>query len=105
MQELIDRFLEDAPRRLGVLQEAAGRGDVDGVVRAAHGLRGSAGVLGATAVAEICTTLEERGRDGSVEGAGDLLAALESEMGRVTAALEEERERSTGPRRAAARRA
>jgi HPt (histidine-containing phosphotransfer) domain-containing protein len=56
--ELIDLYLEDAPRRLAVMSEALG--NVDGVLlaRAAHALKGSSATLGAGQVAETCAELE-----------------------------------------------
>jgi HPt (histidine-containing phosphotransfer) domain-containing protein len=57
--ELIDLYLEDAPRRLSAMQEAAAHRDWQSVKREAHSLRGSSGSVGAVQVAQACVEIEE----------------------------------------------
>src|SRR5439155_13293065 len=66
---LIGKFMQEAPARLATLRDAVGRADAEVVVKAAHALKGSAGVLGAAAMAAACKDVEELGRSGSVAGA------------------------------------
>ncbi len=45
--ELIDLYLDDAPRRIVAMNEAFSRDDMKGLKQSAHSLRGSSGTLGA----------------------------------------------------------
>jgi len=56
--ELIDLYLDDAPRRVAALRESVARRDLPGVKREVHSLKGSSGNLGALRVAQICQELE-----------------------------------------------
>ncbi len=96
---LIDKFLEgESPTRLAALHEAVLRADAGMLVKAAHGLRGSAAVIGASPLAALCAQVEERGRAGSVEGTASLLARIEDEFQRVRKALTAER-KAPAPKR------
>jgi len=95
---LIDKFLQEVPIRLASLREAVTRADPQGLEKAAHSLKGSSGVLGARAMSEICRSLEENGRSGSLGAAPDLLARLDLEFDQTRAALEAER-KTRGRRR------
>ena len=99
--ELIDKFMEEAPRHLDRLRRAAREGDAAGCERAAHGLRGGAGSLGAAALAGLCAEIEDTARAGSPAEAIGRLADLEREFLRVRRALETERSRSPKKRRTA----
>jgi len=83
LRELIDAFLQNAPRLLGELS-----GDEAEVVRrAAHTLRSNASTFGATALAGLCQRLEDRARAGELDGAGELARQIESEYEHAAAAL------------------
>ncbi len=86
-QAVFDAFAEDAPRRWEAIAEAAGRGDAEGLRRAAHALKGAAGNVGALVLAGICRELEGRGREGWLEGLDALLARGEAELQQVLEAL------------------
>lgn len=57
--ELIDLYLEDAPRRVAAMQKALAGKNWELVKREAHSLRGSSGSLGAFQMAQICAEVEE----------------------------------------------
>jgi HPt (histidine-containing phosphotransfer) domain-containing protein len=57
-QEIVDLFLEEAPRRLRALATADDRGDRDQIARLAHSLAGSADSLGAPRLAAASARLE-----------------------------------------------
>ena len=59
----------------------------------AHTLKGNASTIGAGRLAEISRTLEERARNGDLDGAGVDAAAARAELGRVVTALAEARAR------------
>jgi HPt (histidine-containing phosphotransfer) domain-containing protein len=80
LQDLCHIFLEESPKLLEKLQQAVAAGDTDGVMRAAHSLKGEAGYLGADGTSHAARQLEEMGRDKNLSGAGDTLAALEKDL-------------------------
>ena len=58
LREIIGIFLADTPERIAVLKQALAAGDRDGVLRAAHSIKGSAGSLGVSALHSAARRLE-----------------------------------------------
>jgi signal transduction histidine kinase/ligand-binding sensor domain-containing protein/CheY-like chemotaxis protein len=85
---VVDSFVAEGPGRLARMQQAIRDGDPEALTFAAHVLKGSAAQLGAARLAESCRELEERGRIGDLDGTGELIARLEEELARATAALQ-----------------
>jgi HPt (histidine-containing phosphotransfer) domain-containing protein len=87
VHELIDTFLEEAPRMLAELRSAAATGRSDAFRRAAHSLKSNANTFGALTLGVMARDLELNGApaDGN-EAAIDTLAA---EYARVAARLGE----------------
>ena len=56
--ELIDEFLEDAPRQLEALRAGVSGADGEAARRAAHTLKGNARTFGATNLAALCLEAE-----------------------------------------------
>jgi PAS domain S-box-containing protein len=69
--EMIDAFLEDAPRLLLDIQHAIKSQDAPLLRRAAHSLKSNAREFGAAGLSGFCLELENIGKAGSVEGAAD----------------------------------
>ena len=88
IDQLVDTFLGEAPGFLAAIDEAVAAGDATRVVVPAHTLKGNASTIGATGLAAIARSLEERGRRGDTDGAGDDAAAARDELARVVAALD-----------------
>ncbi|HBL31439.1 MAG TPA: hybrid sensor histidine kinase/response regulator [Acidobacteria bacterium] len=91
LQEIVDSFVVEAPRRLARLREALGRGDAEDFAFVAHSLKGSSGQIGAARVAAVSFELEKRGRATDLSTVGVLLAELDRELGRVIVLLEKEK--------------
>lgn len=91
--ELIDLYLEDAPRKLASMLEAAAGADEQSLKRAAHSLKGSSASLGAGQVASLCYELERAYCVDSSEQAAALLDRMGREMERARRAFEAERRR------------
>ena len=89
LTELVDIFVEDAEPRLAALREAVASGDAEGIERAAHTLKGSAGNMGARRMSVIASDLQDAGTSGDLSTAASLLQNLEFEYDRVKPALEE----------------
>jgi len=90
--ELIDGFLADLEGRLQVIRCAIAGGDAPALRSAAHAVKGSAGTVGATGLAERCGELEALGREGRVDEAGPLLDDMATLISKVTRALSALRE-------------
>jgi CheY-like chemotaxis protein/HPt (histidine-containing phosphotransfer) domain-containing protein len=84
---LIEIFLETAPRDVEKLKAALRNSHVADLEDAAHRLKGSCGNLGAARLRGFCEQLEKLGRDGSLETAPEIIAAVEEEFSRVRTEL------------------
>lgn len=90
--ELIDIYLESAPRLVAAVREAAATGDTASLSRAAHNLRGGSASLGAWRVAALCEEIEAA-RPLSSHEAAALAARLEEEFELARLSFEAERRR------------
>ena len=86
--ELIDSFLEDAPKLLAELRRSIEGRDAGAIQRLAHSLKSNGVDLGATTFANLCKELEMSGKTGMLDGAADLATRIEAEYKNVEAALE-----------------
>jgi len=88
---MIAEFRVEADSRIQALRQAAEASDGDGLRKAAHGLRGPAGSLGALQVAALAAELERHARERSPVGAEDLIDSLQAAVERASMALEQRR--------------
>jgi two-component system sensor histidine kinase/response regulator len=89
LQELCQIFLEESPKLLQKLQQAVAAGDADGVMRAAHSLKGESSYLGAGGTSQAARQLEEMGRGNDLSRAGETLGVLEREVAGLRLNLKE----------------
>jgi two-component system, sensor histidine kinase and response regulator len=89
LQELCQIFLEESPKLLEKLHLALAAGNTDGVMRAAHSLKGESSYLGAGGTSQAARQLEEMGRSKDLSRASDTLAALEREVASLHLGLKE----------------
>jgi CheY-like chemotaxis protein len=87
LKEIADVFLEQSPQLLLRIKEAAERGDSKTVERAAHTIKGSVSNFAAEPAYRAAQKLEEMGRHGDINRAGEACADLESEIERLKPAL------------------
>jgi signal transduction histidine kinase/DNA-binding response OmpR family regulator len=80
LRDLCHIFLEESPKLLQKLQQAVADGDSDGVMRAAHSLKGESSYLGAGGTSQAARQLEEMGRNRDLSHASNTLAVLEREV-------------------------
>ncbi len=86
LHEVIDIFLEEAPKHLEALHEAVAQGIAVTVENAAHTLKGELGYLGLPEISQRASQIEEMGRSNNIEGASDLLSQFEADVhGLITA--------------------
>ena len=84
---IVDSFVTEGPRRLERMRGALARGDRQDLVLVAHTLKGGSAQLGALRLASVSRELEESGREGRLEVAGEILDRLERELEAASAAL------------------
>ena len=84
---MVGIFVADAPTRLDAIRAGLQQADAQGVERAAHSLKGALATMAADTAAAAASQLEQLGRAGTLEGAAEVLTALEQQVEAVTAAL------------------
>ncbi|GAK58364.1 hybrid signal transduction histidine kinase and diguanylate cyclase/phosphodiesterase [Candidatus Vecturithrix granuli] len=89
---LIESFFKDAVKLQDEAQQAFEARQTEELRRTAHTLKSLSKNFGATALAELCQTLETRAKDGVFEGAEDLLTRTAAEYEKVLNTLEKLRE-------------
>jgi HPt (histidine-containing phosphotransfer) domain-containing protein len=85
--DLVDAFLDDAPRMLGTMRASLASGDADAFRRAAHSLKSNGLTFGAGALAAMARELELTARDVVESGDDSALARLAAEQARAASAL------------------
>lgn len=74
--ELIERFLKSSPKKIEALRAQLGERDCNEIYLTAHALKGSAGNVGATQLADTCAELESAGREGKFDECQKLATLL-----------------------------
>ena len=77
INELIDTFLEDAPKMIAEIQSALSANNADAFRRAAHSMKSNASTFGATELAALAKDLERLGKENKLADSGDKLKAFE----------------------------
>ncbi len=91
--DVLETFLDDAPKRLAALERAFADGDLPGMERAAHTLKGAASNLGAVELTECCAQLVRDCRSGAAPHAEAQVSAIREALARAEAALRARLER------------
>jgi histidine phosphotransfer protein HptB len=78
IDELVETFLDDAPKLLAELQASLKAGNADAFRRAAHSLKSNAATFGAGHLSELARELEMLGKENKLVQVGNRLAALEA---------------------------
>ncbi len=92
--EMIDCYLEDAPKLLQVIATSIAQGDAIALRQAAHTLKSSSATLGATTLSLLCQELEAISRTGNTNMGSDKVPQMEAEYERVKAALQKEQKQA-----------
>jgi HPt (histidine-containing phosphotransfer) domain-containing protein len=90
INELIDAFLEDAPKMIGEMETALATRNVESFRRNAHSLKSNANTFGATELAGLAKELEMMARESNLE-IGNRLEVLKETFLNVAKELEEMR--------------
>jgi len=83
LAEIVDILRSEMPPALTEIRRCVEAGDLRGLERAAHRLRGSVVVLGAHRVSQAALALEMMGRDQTLDGAPVKVAQLDREIRRL----------------------
>lgn len=87
LERVLQAYVNDTPTHLQTLRQAIAADDASNLRKAAHSLKSSSANVGAQALAQACKEMEQLGRDGSTEGAADMLAGMEREFQAVRQSL------------------
>ncbi len=88
LEELVQTFFETAASHLETMRSSHAAADAERLADAAHGLRGSAGTLGARRLHVLCSQLEDRAREPGAAIDGTALDAIDAEVNAVRAAVD-----------------
>jgi HPt (histidine-containing phosphotransfer) domain-containing protein len=92
LDELVALFPEESGNHLEAIRRAIELGDSDSLNRAAHTLKSAAKLFGASSLAACALTIENLAGKADMDEAAALVPELESELGRVVAALQQKPE-------------
>jgi signal transduction histidine kinase/CheY-like chemotaxis protein/HPt (histidine-containing phosphotransfer) domain-containing protein len=87
LRDLVALFSEECPKLMGEIRDSIARSDAAALRRAAHTLKGSAGIFAARAAAGAAAELESVARTGDLTGVEQAMAALDTEITRLMPAL------------------
>ena len=89
--ELLEMALETGKKHRRLLEEGLANADAAAVARAAHGIKGSAGNIGASVVYQLAIELDDRARAGNLDGARERIDAIDAAYARVADQVREYR--------------
>jgi signal transduction histidine kinase/DNA-binding response OmpR family regulator/HPt (histidine-containing phosphotransfer) domain-containing protein len=85
---IAEGFLQDLPRQLETLDGYLARGDVKGVERQAHTIKGAAAAVSGLALADVASNMERAGRKGDLETAKGSVGNLKDRFKQLRVAIE-----------------
>jgi CheY-like chemotaxis protein len=85
--EIIEMFLQECPKLLEGVRQAAKQRNAPLLERAAHALKGSVGDIAAPEAFEASRTLEQMAREKKIDDAGAVLKSLEAALDRLVSEL------------------
>ena len=80
LQEVLDIFLDEAPKHLAALRLAVVQGIAKTVETSAHTLKGELGYMGLPEISQTAAEIESMGRSNNVPGAASLLSQFEADL-------------------------
>jgi two-component system, sensor histidine kinase and response regulator len=95
LKKVVRLFLADYPRRVNEIKRSIRCGDAISLARGAHALKGSVGNFAAKEAFAIAQRLENIGKNGQLDTAGEGCIALESELALVSRELKRLTSQST----------
>jgi two-component system, sensor histidine kinase and response regulator len=90
LQELVELFRVECPKQMAEIRERKEAGDLPGLDRAAHTLKGSVGIFAAQAAFDAALRIELMGRNGDACEFDEAWASLVREIDRLSSAFDHE---------------
>jgi HPt (histidine-containing phosphotransfer) domain-containing protein len=90
LARLIEKYIVSSTEHIASIRRAVASGDATALWQAAHALKSSSGMMGASTFAELCHELEVLGRAATLEQVPEVLSKLEASYPSVCEALEVE---------------
>ena len=87
LQEMLSIFLSSGGEDLARLEAAIAAGDAQAAHEASHSLKGSAGSLGLDRIFELAKAIDDRDRQGILDGLDAMVKDLRREYDALAAAL------------------
>ena len=88
MAELVETYLDDAPKLLAAMQAALAASNAEDLRRAAHSLKSNSASFGAMRLSKKCKELEDMGKAGALECVAEQIRCTAAEYEEARAALE-----------------
>ena len=88
LAELLETYFADTPQQFKSMHEALTSGNAEEFRRAAHSLKSNSANFGAMSLSQKAKTLEDLGKAGNLEKAGEPLSEAEEEYLEVKTAME-----------------
>jgi len=90
--KLLRLFIETSLYDLGKLQISIDKGNPQGVVEAAHSIKGAAGNLGFEDMYEVAKDVEMKARENILEGLSEAIRSLHEKLDMISKDLRENRD-------------
>ena len=90
LARLIAKYVASSTEHMVSIRRAVAAGDATALWQAAHALKSSSGMMGASMIAELCHELEVLGRAATLDQVPEVLSKLEASYPSVCAALQGE---------------
>ena len=87
MHQVVEIFIDQAPKHIDRLRCALAQGDAEGVEKTAHNMKGELGYLGIPELSQQARELEELGRKPDLEQASRIFVAFEIGISKVVLAM------------------
>lgn len=87
LREMLEIFLKSGGKDLEELEAAIAAGDAQRAHEASHSLKGSAGSLGLDRIFELAKAIDDKDREGIIEGLDRLAKNLREEYEALVAAI------------------
>jgi HPt (histidine-containing phosphotransfer) domain-containing protein len=88
LEELVELFRVECPKQMADIRAQRTAGDLPGLCRAAHTLKGSVGIFAAQPAFDAALRIEQMGRTGNASGFDDAWTDLEREIGKLLSAFD-----------------
>ena len=88
VETITEGFLEDIPLQIQAMKDFLDAGDVPGVERQAHTIKGASANVGGEALCAVASDMEKAGTAGDLDAVGNRMANLEEQFERLKQAIE-----------------